>query len=545
MIVGAYFWLIGPRLGLPLVYDDVSFALGAQAVAATGQPFGNQGYLLHLSDQRQQWALWHPPLYVYALGLITFIMGSSETSMRLLGVACQLLTAGVTWRLAVLMTPAGLASSWVGPLAAAFFLLCPLTLQSSQVLDIDNTVLTLLISVSVWLAARRGGGWSPAYGALVAVVLALGFWAKVTSPIVVCIAIVFTRFWQPGGVRLAGQGLSAAILGIAGFALTWWGISQLLGWPISYTFDVIRAEAAESALSSAERFASPMAFIAGAAPAILWLSPGLTLLFLLAGLPRLRSLVAGRGLTGADVIVVCGAALYLPYVMKLAGGFAKYHAPVVPLWAACAAALVAPYVSRLSPMSRALAAGWCAMSITLLEPWAADWEPVFQETLIWSGLVAPLVAFAGGCALALLLRRESLWRALLVGLLTFTMATDVSLGLNDRTAPGSTAYYRGRIGQREAAVLLNTRLRNDQVFVASKDVAWYASSSHFVDQESWQFHVWEERHGQFDGSWMGSTVTLLALEVSHEPTWKAYRAVLDPAYELVGQAGSYAVYQRK
>jgi hypothetical protein len=98
--VAAYGWLLAPQLGKPFVYDDVNFALGAEAVARTGLPFGNQGYLLHLYEQREQWALWHPPLYIYALGLTMALFGSSEAALRSLGIACQVLAAGLTFDLA-------------------------------------------------------------------------------------------------------------------------------------------------------------------------------------------------------------------------------------------------------------------------------------------------------------------------------------------------------------------------------------------------------------------------------------------------------------
>src|SRR5690242_5358384 len=55
--LAASLWFIVPHLRAPFVYDDVSFALGGRAVATTGLPFGNQGYLLHLYWEQNQWAL--------------------------------------------------------------------------------------------------------------------------------------------------------------------------------------------------------------------------------------------------------------------------------------------------------------------------------------------------------------------------------------------------------------------------------------------------------------------------------------------------------
>src|SRR5919205_281537 len=84
-----YLALVVPQLGRPLIYDDVNFAFAGRAVAETGLAFANAG---HMSDRwdfsrREQWALWHPPLYIYLLGLQFKLFGTSETSGRLLGTA--------------------------------------------------------------------------------------------------------------------------------------------------------------------------------------------------------------------------------------------------------------------------------------------------------------------------------------------------------------------------------------------------------------------------------------------------------------------------
>src|SRR6187401_1707964 len=81
-LVCAALWLIDGQIDKPYVYDDVNFIQGARAIADTGRPFGNQGYMLHLYDQRDQWALWHPPLYLYLLGGTVRLFGDSEPAAR-------------------------------------------------------------------------------------------------------------------------------------------------------------------------------------------------------------------------------------------------------------------------------------------------------------------------------------------------------------------------------------------------------------------------------------------------------------------------------
>src|SRR5205823_9154340 len=99
LIAAMYLWLLRPQLARPLVYDDVNFAFAAKAVAETGLPFANAGYMSDRWDfsQREQWALWHPPLYIELLGLQFRLFGVSETSCRLLGAAFGLWTAALAY----------------------------------------------------------------------------------------------------------------------------------------------------------------------------------------------------------------------------------------------------------------------------------------------------------------------------------------------------------------------------------------------------------------------------------------------------------------
>src|ERR687885_73707 len=93
-----YLALVASQLNRPLMYDDANFALAARAVADTGLPYGNQGWMSERGDfsQREQWALWHPPLYVYLLGLFAKLGGVTPDVMRLPGLLGGLATGGLT-----------------------------------------------------------------------------------------------------------------------------------------------------------------------------------------------------------------------------------------------------------------------------------------------------------------------------------------------------------------------------------------------------------------------------------------------------------------
>jgi hypothetical protein len=544
-----YAWLLAPRIGKPLVYDDVNFALGARAVAQTGLPYGNQGYLLHLTDQREQWALWHPPLYIYTLGLTIALFGSGEGAMRGLGVLCQLLAAGLAFdlarRLAVDGTGSRSTGQAAGALAVALFLLTPLTVQSALVLDIDNTVLMVLIAVNVWVALRLPGHWDTRTIVALALLYTLTLWAKLTSPLLLLAALAFTRLFQGTGRRGALEALAVGALGWALFLASWLVVTALGGMPPDYTFVVVYREAIESGASTRDRLVSWSLFVWGAAPAILWIGPFFCLLFVAAGLPRLLRLLRGRGLAPGDLVLVLGTAIYLAYIMKLAGGFPKYHAAMLPLWAAAGGALVARRAGQPSRGQIAVAVlgfgaafGWLAGHIGEL------WTTQFTDPLLRLLIVVPAVVGLAVLALWAQFGRISPLRALPVSLAVLTLAWSLALDVHQRGLVGSTAYYYGRTGQLEAARALGERLGPDELYIAAKEVAWYTHSQRYVDQESWQHVVWGEGAG-FDGAWHGQPVRLLALEADEAASRAAYERLLGPTYRVVGDYGSFVLFERQ
>src|SRR5581483_701104 len=131
-------------------------------------------------------------------------------------------------------------------------------------------------------------------------------------------------------------------------------------------------------------------------------------------------------------------------------------------------------------------------------------------------------------------------------LLALTLAWDVALDLAQRDRTGSTTYYYGRNGQQAAAEALDALLGPDETYVASKDVAWYAHNQRYVDQESWQYVVWDVQDAQFDGTYLGQEIRVLALEVGEQTYRWAYDGLLLPrGYLYAGEYGNFLIYVRR
>ena len=74
---------------------DIDLLRSLVAVAETGVPYANAGFLGDRGEVggQYQYGLWHPPLYLYTLGLGIKLFGASEATARGVGVVLMGLTA--------------------------------------------------------------------------------------------------------------------------------------------------------------------------------------------------------------------------------------------------------------------------------------------------------------------------------------------------------------------------------------------------------------------------------------------------------------------
>ena len=539
-----YLVLVGRQLGRPLMYDDANFALAARAVAETGLPFGNQGWMSERGDfsQREQWALWHPPLYVYADGLAARIGGWTPPVLRVLGVLGGLATGVLTYLLAADLTRGPPAMKYLaGGLAAALVLICPLVVQSTLVLDIDFPLLLPLTLLFV-LGYLRLEGTRRAWLWL-APLFALLLWSKMTNPVaLVGVLVVWqllhgARRFARAGLHLLGIGLGGAAL----FGISWVIVGRWLTFPLDMPFGVNLVQWQDSAEVARRAYTSPGAFIEGLQPSTLWLGPGLVVLGLMGVAVRGGQLVGCWQVRHADLLIGVLATLVLGYVNKSAGWFPKYQVALAPLLAC----LAAPIIARLWFERPRLASGVAclcvlgAAAITLSsvrDDWALQrtWaiEPTSGAWLLGLVVAGALVGLPWRAT-------ASAACAAFVGLAVgWSLGTD----LYQQNATYSTDYWYGTSGTLEAAVWVDTHLAPEQTYVAAKEVAIRSRDLRYVDQDNIVYFLSAGRG--FNGTWAGEPLKALV-------TWQREPYVADlfsralPAAGFVETArfGDYVVYE--
>ena len=537
----AYVALVAPQLDRPLMYDDANFALAARAVADTGLPYGNQGWMSDRGDlsHREQWALWHPPLYIYAIGLATRVAGWTPTVLRLLGVAGGLSTLALTWLLAHDLTRGPPARKRLAAgIAVLLVAVCPLVIQSTLILDIDFALLLPLTLLFVWIylrleASRRAWLWlAPLFGVLL--------WAKMTNPLTL-IAVI--GVWQ--GLRgcLVRGVLHVAVIGIGGIILAgaaWLAIGTLLGFPLDMPFGVNLVEAQQSADVARRAYVNVGAFIEGLQPSIIWLGPGLVAVGLLGVGVHLADLARHWHMRRVDVLIGMAILLLVLYVNKGAGWFPKYQVPLAPLLACMAAPVIAslfPRRMRLSAVTLA-ASALASGAITLVfirDEWALErtWA-ISPSAGLW--LLSVLVA---ATLLGLVWRAPATTMATaLVGL-----ALGWSLGVDavQVHAAYQTDYWYGTSGTDEAANWVDAHLAPNHTYVASKEVAIRSNDQRYVDQDNLVYLLSIGR--PLEAAWLGEPLHALVIW-ERDPYIRdlVERSLPGSGFTEVERLGDYVVY---
>jgi hypothetical protein len=526
-----YLVLALPQLQRPLIYDEVDFAKAARAVAA-GQFRYDRGYIADYptapdSGHRFQLALFHPPGYLVALAAWQRLAGSTDSALRGFGVLCGLASLACA---AVLGRAAGgpAAGAW----AALLWATSPYALQSALLLDIDGTVLAPAVGAFAALASRSWLNATPASGypsrAMVALAaaFAVALWCKLTTPLLVAPPLLVWLL-ATGKRTHAATLLAAVVAGSALFVVTWWAFASTNALPATRTFSDLWYE-----LSDALRHDDTPGGSGGTSSALYvlvsllrtaqWLHP-LGLGMLVAAPLALR----WKG-PAAGLLLAAGVTIGIDLI-KLAAGFPKYHAGVLPLAAAAAGTAASAWTQR-QPSWPIYVAGGAVVGAAATMTAGADaliHKADLRLLAVWLAVAAACLAAARPLGAA---RPAAVALGLLLGANLATAAAQVTL-------PGSATYFYGTTGQVEAGRWLRTQLSPNVVVAADKEVAYYAAPTHFVDSERFHQVMAVTERGRDSLRPLPAPIRLFVSQ--HGP----FMANLPAGSRLIARFGSYQVWQ--
>jgi 4-amino-4-deoxy-L-arabinose transferase-like glycosyltransferase len=539
--VVVYLALVIAQLDRPLMYDDANFALAARAVADTGVPFGNQGWMSERGDftQREQWALWHPPLYIYVEGLLAKVGGWTPPVLRLVGVIGGLATLLLTWLLARDVTRGQTSQKQLaGGVAVVLVALSPLVVQSTLVLDIDFALLLPLSLLLIWLyarleASRRAWLWlGPLFGVLL--------WAKMTNPLTLAAVIGTWQVLRGRIMRAVAHVVVICVVGAALAGLAWLLIGRWLGFPLDMPFGVNAIEAQDSADVARRAYVSPGAFIEGLQPIVIWLGPGLVALGLAGAGVRLAALVRRWQILRVDLLIGVAILLVLLYVNKGAGWFPKYQVPLAPLLACLAAPVVArlfevqPRAAIVALVASLVASGAVTLSL-VRDEWALERTWAISPTAaVWLLAIVALAAVVG-----------LVWRApaasAMLALVGIAIGWSLAVDAIQVRAPYQTDYWYGTSGMLEATGWVDANLQPEQTYVASKEVAIRSRDQRYVDQDNLVYLLSIGR--PFESAWAGEP--LHAMVIWERDPYIAdlfQRIIPGSGFSEAARFGDYVIY---
>ncbi len=227
-------WILYVALNIsaPLRGDDLDFAQTAKAIAKTGLPLLSYG-----EGDWSAYGLWHPPLYVYLIGGAIRILGQTEAAVRSVGILCFLATAVLIYRFCHRL----FKDPTIAAVGSGLFLVNPIMAQYTLILDIDNTVLMLLVTLFLYQAVRFWEAMSVGRYIGLSLLFALTLWAKLTTPPFVLLSLaLFSLSSRSGWKTGLRHTVIIGFVGTAVFLVTWivyCYISQIpLLYPVEMTF---------------------------------------------------------------------------------------------------------------------------------------------------------------------------------------------------------------------------------------------------------------------------------------------------------------------
>jgi hypothetical protein len=545
LILSTFLVFVSRQIQRPLIYDEVNFSFAAEAVARTGIPFANAGFMSDRYDfsQREQWALWHPPLYLYALGFWYKLFGVSELVGRSLGVVCTVISALLIGYIGHrIATPGAAAIS--GIIAFALFLTSPLTVQSALILDIDGTVLLLFVTLLTALYVRHVQEPRRWDLLMLTLLFALALWSKMTTPLGLLFAMIGHRAIERRpllGIR------EAAVIGLGGatiFLATYTVAALALRMPWDLPFTTLWQEFTDASESTRQWRESFETFIAAVSPVTWWISPALLVLSLAALVQRGRDFVESRSPHVVDVVLILAAGIYVTYLIKLAGFFPKYHITALPFLCLAAAWLVGRVVGRARVVDLL---AW-AMGLLLATAYYRG-MPVnlFQEgfgpldTLL---LIQPLMILVIALGIAAIIAGGSFGRHLGMVLVMLVLGWSLAMGWRQSRVAFSTNYWYGSHGQREAATALDGLVMPDEFWGGAKEVAYYARNQHYIDQDTLQYWI-EHYGGGLQQPINGHVPRVLAVWTGHPHVYWLFHEAVAREFQPVGEFGTYTVLVRR
>ncbi len=479
-------------LDKPFTLDETDIANRSHMITLAGP----RGPEIAMGGDRGE-AMPHPPLYEYLIAAVFKLFGETETSARAFGVLCFALI-GCILHLTIRELLRGETEElkeFAGTFGLILFLVNPLLLQHTLLIDADTTciaVLTALFGYVFVRYEREEGKVFYKSRALLAMIFAAAYLSKEITPTFISMGLIGYRLLNRQWKKMAIDFIGVVLLGLV-LAWTVWGLYCVLTGTDILIFlkqqYVWRVKRLDNWAFYKKVFQT---IVPISRWPLFWMTAPFFLALVFSLVWRLIRFVRARTLERADYLFLTATLIWIPYLLvKPSVDMMKYQHPIYPLFIAgvayCFGQALKPFLRTLEEKPWILTVFWavsCALALGLtfyylklgdyilylwenLNSWR--WKAINVRYFIPIGVVLAVVT-----AVSLFKKRGF---KVLFFIACFWLIVPISAALNiHQTAKYTTAeswLNYGEVGMRDALEYLSENIRPGTVNALRKDFYYY------------------------------------------------------------------------
>lgn len=487
---------------------------------------------------------WHPPTYVLLAKLTRSVLGDSYKVLYLIGILSALINLYLIYRILNAMPVSGsLSRQWYLLVGMWIFVLMPIAVHGSLLLEIEGTVLTPMCLLAVWFYIKNiEEEDSIRFNVIAGLLFGLSMWAKYFATPFLLIFAVFLSQCSGGKPFLrAFRNLSIILTSALGFFIPTYLLYSYLFIPGINSFAFVFSEKPKEGITLFLSGKIIIPIVSKLTAFTFWFSPFFIAFLLYFGYKLLRR---WREFPMERFFLISIFLIFIFYLIAHPYPFAesKYFYPMFPLVAILSSRLFAINKIKLPPLRYVFLipiAG--ALMFFVLG------DPLYKSLYFYrSQLTGRMVSYIGlyvfvnlaifSIVYLILSRRVGGFiNTFSSSLIYLTISASLSLFLNQAIGQYQTKYQYGETGIGETIAYVNSEIAHENKkmgkIILPGEINYYAglnkasSFREFGISSDWRWIV--ERK-----------VNILRLSPEN-------LKLLNNRYDLIKQIGSYRIYKRK
>jgi len=429
----------------------------------------------------------HPLLYSYTNAIFYRLFGSSEIALRSYGILFYVLSFLVMLLLVrEVVTEIPVYRKGAMAVAASLYLLNPLLIQHSMLLNADNNISAFAILLYVYLFCKFEKVPDSQFlytRFILAGVVAFNFMCKEVTPCFLFGSVIIYRLLNRNFKRLALDLICNIILGIIIFWGIWYAYCLYSGTDIMGFIKFTAARKSKKVLTIGFFLKQFRYFFVTWKWPWYWVSAPFFILVFVGLYNRIRLFLSSRRLKEIDFMAISSVCMFMPFIfVKPSIDMMKYQYPTYPLFIVLIAWLMIGNVSKNDRPAEISFPKLTYLFAAFIACWGIWYYRIGDYILIlWKELpVGFLLLYympilIAACMFYALFRKWRLDRVVL-GVL-FMLIFPISIGLNlnqirDYTTAECWLNY-GEEGLRDTTLYLREHIDPSQTVSVRKDIEYY------------------------------------------------------------------------